>query len=158
VPCITLRVHIVAPLAFHLRSTRSQDSNRRVCFNESKVAVVETVTANANRPRPIDLANIAHGHVRHPRVSAKKAKSPGALPKLKSPKSPKSPGPRNATLALLMDLLELPAPVGKSAKRAEIERMRQVAVMPSRSCARSTMAAQRTPKLLAHARGPRPVH
>lgn len=128
-------------------------------------AVVEL---EVSRPKRLDLGvingNGNGSNHRRGRVSAKKAKSPKLSPALspraksKSPKiSPRlvTTGLRHATAALLMDTLELPSALVKSAKRAELEHLNRK-VLLSR-CSRYTFASQRAPRLFHHAHGSRAV-
>jgi len=125
-------------------STSTQIS-RRVSFREEEIEVVHLET---HRPSAVMLVS-AHGHARRGvRVSSKKSPrlSPHLTPRAKSPKAsprsnPISPGLRHATVAMLMDALELPSSLVKSVKRAELDHL-----LTSR-CSRYTLAAQRAPKL-----------
>ncbi|KAJ1619422.1 hypothetical protein T492DRAFT_890386, partial [Pavlovales sp. CCMP2436] len=119
--------------------------SRRVSFREEEIEVVHLET---HRPSAVMLVS-AHGHARRGvRVSSKKSPrlSPHLTPRAKSPKAsprsnPISPGLRHATVAMLMDALELPSSLVKSVKRAELDHL-----LTSR-CSRYTLAAQRAPKL-----------
>jgi hypothetical protein len=146
---LCLRAH--TPLSCAPLSTQAK---RRVSYREDEILIVE---------HEKHLETHAHGHGRRGvRVSSKKTKSPRLSPRLSprakspkaSPRSPTSPGLRHATVALMMDALELPSSLVKSVKRAELDHLQVMS-----RCSRYTLAAQRAPKLFQFAAraGPRAV-